>query len=200
MIDLEENKRSLQELEKRFNNLENTIGKIEDLEIKLKELEGKTLEDGFWNDKPKQTKVLQEIKYIKTKYTGFKQIKQTISSLLEMNDFLLIEEDEELSKELVRNTTLLEKDLEKLEIKMLLSGKFDKNNAIITLHPGAGGTESQDWAQMLYRMYVRWATNNEYTIKETEYLDGEEAGIKSVTAVIIRRKCLWIFKIRNGST
>ena len=78
----------------------------------------------------------------------------------------------------------LEKSIEKLEINTLLSGKYDINNAIITLHPGAGGTESQDWAQMLYRMYTRWALDNGYEVKELDYLDGEEAGIKSVTALI----------------
>ncbi len=114
-----------------------------------------------------------------------KNIKQNLESLMEMNDFLLLENDEDLINELAEKTKLLNKDLDKLEIKMYLSGKFDKNNAIITLHPGAGGTESQDWVQMLYRMYCRWATNNGYTVKETEYLEGEEAGIKSVTAVII---------------
>ncbi len=115
-----------------------------------------------------------------------------------MNDFLLSEYDEELSKELVKNTSNAEKDLEKLEIKTLLSGKFDKNNAIITLHPGAGGTESQDWAQMLYRMYTRWAANNGYTVKETELLEGEEAGIKSVTAVIIGENAYGYLKGEMG--
>jgi len=153
MIDLEENKRKLKEIEERFISLENAISKITDLELKLKELENETLVEGFWNDSKKSNIVLQEIKDVKTKYTGLKHIKQTVYSLLEINEFLLLENDEELSKELVKNTYNLEKELKKLEIKTLLSGKYDKNNAIITLHPGAGGTESQDWVQMLYRMY-----------------------------------------------
>ena len=185
MIDLEENKRKLESLKERYLSLEKTIGKIEDLENKLKELEAETIEDGFWNDSKKSNIILQKIKDIKSKYTGLKDIKQTVLNLIEMNDFLLLENDDELSDELAKNTFSLEKNLEKLEIKMLLSGKYDKNNAIITLHPGAGGTESQDWAQMLYRMYTRWANANGFTVKETEYIDGDEAGIKSVTAVII---------------
>lgn len=198
IVDLEENKRILTELNNRYLSLEKAIGDIDELENKLKSLEGKTLEDGFWNNTKKSNEVLQEIKDVKSKYTGLKNIKQTISNLIEMNDFLLLEEDEELSKELLKNTNLLEKDLEKLEIKMLLSGKFDKNNAIITLHPGAGGTESQDWVQMLYRMYTRWATNNGYTIKETEYLEGDEAGIKSVTAVIMGENAYGYLKGEMG--
>jgi len=138
MVDLEENKRKLEDMEKRFGSLESTVGKIENLEVKLKELENITLEEGFWNDSKKSNKILQEIKDVKSKYSGLKNIKESLLNLKEMNDFLLNENDEELSVELSKNTFSTEKDLEKLEIKMLLSGKYDKNNAIITLHPGAG--------------------------------------------------------------
>ena len=198
MIDLEENKRKLESLQERFQSLEKTIGSIEILEKKLKKLEDKTLEDGFWNDTKKSNSILQEIKDVKSKYTGLKNISNTLSNLIELNDFLLLDNDDELSIELSKNTYAIEKDLEKLEIKMLLSGKYDKNNAIITLHPGAGGTESQDWAQMLYRMYTRWAAANGYNVKETEYLDGDEAGIKSVTAVIIGENAYGYLKGEMG--
>ena len=198
MLDLEENKRKLIGLQERFVSLEKAIGDIKELELKLKVLEEKTLEEGFWNDTKKSNTILQEIKDIKGKYTGLNSIKQTLGNLLEMNEFLILEEDEELGKELIKNTNVLEKDLDKLEIKMLLSGKFDKNNAIITLHPGAGGTESQDWVQMLYRMYCRWAANNGYKVQETEYLEGDEAGIKSVTAVIIGENAYGYLKSEMG--
>ena len=78
----------------------------------------------------------------------------------------------------------MQNNIEKLEISTLLSGKYDKNNAIVTIHPGAGGTEAQDWAEMLYRMYTRWAIANNYEVKELDYLNGEEAGIKSVTFLV----------------
>lgn len=198
MLDLEENKRKLLDIKERFSSLEKTIGRIEDLEKELNELEHKTLEEGFWNDTKKSNAVLQEIKSVKSKYTGLKEISQNINNLLEMNDFLVLENDEELSKELEKSTNRLEKELEKLETKMLLSGKFDKNNAIITLHAGAGGTEAQDWVEMLYRMYSRWAVNNGYSIKETEYLEGEEAGIKSVTAVVIGENAYGYLKGEMG--
>ena len=142
MIDLEENKRTLTDMEERLSSLEKTIGTVDELEKKLKELEHQTLAEGFWNDNKKSNSVLQEIKSVKAKYTGIKDIKQNIANLLEMNEFLQLENDEELSKELEKSTLKLEKDLEKLETKMLLSGKYDKNNAIITLHAGAGGTEA----------------------------------------------------------
>lgn len=89
-------------------------------------------------------------------------------------------------KEIILTTDNLEKDIDKLEVNTLLSGKYDSNNAILTLHPGAGGTEAQDWVQMLYRMYTRWANSNGYEVKELDYLPGDEAGIKSVTFLVIR--------------
>ena len=97
---------------------------------------------------------------------------------------MLQESDEELEKELEVGVPKLEKEVEKLETSTLLSGKYDINNAIITLHPGAGGTEAQDWAEMLYRMYTRWANDNGYKVEELDYLAGEEAGIKSVTFLV----------------
>ena len=88
-------------------------------------------------------------------------------------------------EEIFNTTNILENSIEKLEISTLLSGKYDLNNAILTIHPGAGGTEAQDWAEMLYRMYTRWASQNGYEVKELDYLDGDEAGIKSVTFSIL---------------
>ena len=88
-------------------------------------------------------------------------------------------------EEIFNTTNILENSIEKLEISTLLSGKYDSNNAILTIHPGAGGTEAQDWAEMLYRMYTRWASQNGYEVKELDYLYGDEAGIKSVTFSIL---------------
>lgn len=151
---------------------------------KIGELEAKTMQDGFWNDNKTSSVVLQELKTLKGKYENFSRIKGEIANLEELNELLLLEEDEELGKDLLKNTKLLKHDFEKFEITTLLSGKYDRNNAIVTLHPGAGGTESQDWAEMLYRMYTRFANSNGYHIKELDYLEGEEAGIKSVTFLV----------------
>ena len=142
------------------------------------------MQDGFWNDSKNSSIVLQEMKSLKNKYTKFNIINEELKNLEDLNELLLIEEDNELSKELLKNTKSLQDKVEKLEIETLLSGKYDKNNAIVTLHPGAGGTESQDWAEMLYRMYSRWANANGYSVKELDYLEGEEAGIKSVTFLV----------------
>ena len=115
-----------------------------------------------------------------------------------MTELVNIEADEEISKEIIKGTGKAEKDLEKFEIETLLSGKYDSNNAIVTIHPGAGGTESQDWAEMLYRMYTRWAMKNEYQVKELDYLEGEEAGLKSVTFEIIGEYAYGYMKCEKG--
>ena len=184
MIDLEENKRELLELKSKVNELEAALGSEEMLKSKLEELEKKTLENGFWNDMNRANVVLRDIKEIKAKYNSLTKVKNEVTNLIETNEFLCIENDDEMSQELLKSTFELKGETQKLETKMFLSGRFDRNNAIISLHPGAGGTESQDWVQMLYRMYARWAANNGYILKETDLLEGEEAGIKSVTAVI----------------
>lgn len=156
------------------------------------------MQDGFWNDTKTSSVVLQEMKSLKSKYTKFNSVVEELKNIEDLNELLLIEEDNELAKELLKNTKTLQEKVEKLEIETLLSGKYDKNNAIVTLHPGAGGTESQDWAEMLYRMYSRWANANGYSIKELDYLEGEEAGIKSVTFLITGENAYGYLKSEIG--
>ena len=168
MIELEDNKKYLIELKRRIES----VGKISS---RLGELEAQTAIEGFWNDSKNSSTVLQEIKFLKNKQTNFYKIHDEVNNLLELNELLLLDEDKELTNELLKNTKLLDKNLAKLEIETLLSGKYDRNNAIVTLHPGAGGTESQDWVEMLYRMYSRWANKNEFSVKELDYLEGDEA-------------------------
>ena len=153
-------------------------------EKELLELEKQTMSNEFWSDTENTSKVLKRITDLKNKLNNFKKINSGLENLKDMNELLQQEPDEELVKELLNNTIYTEKDIDKLEITILLSGNYDMNNAIVTIHPGAGGTEAQDWAEMLYRMYSRWATDNGYEIKELDYLDGEEAGIKSVTFLV----------------
>lgn len=164
----------------------------------LKQLEQKTMEDGFWNNQTESNVILQQIKQLKNKQSKYNNIKNNLDNLKEINDLLLIENDEVLSNDLLKDTVELEKALTKFEIEILLSGKYDKNNAIITLHPGAGGTESQDWAEMLYRMYSKWASSNGYSIKELDYLEGEEAGIKSVTFLVSGENAYGYLKSEHG--
>lgn len=171
---------------------------IAKMQKKLEELEKQTMEQNFWGDTQKSTQVLGQIKKIKNKCTVYKNLKNEITNLQELSELLSLEPEEEMAKDVLKNTIKIQKDLEKFEISTLLSGKYDSNNAIVTIHPGAGGTESQDWAEMLYRMYARWANKNEYTIKEIDYLEGEEAGLKSVTFEILGENAYGYMKCEKG--
>ena len=171
---------------------------IDKLEMQLQNLENQTLEPNFWNDQNNSNKILSKIKTIKRKTVEYKRIKNEIENLIEMTELANLEPDEEIEKEIITNTKEIQESLEKFELQTLLSGKYDANNAIVTIHPGAGGTESQDWAEMLYRMYTRWATKNNYEVKELDYLDGEEAGIKSVTFEIIGENSYGYMKCEKG--
>ena len=150
----------------------------------LSELESKTSNPDFWLDSSKSSKVLQKIKIIKNKKDKYEKIESELNNLIDMNELLLIDNDEDMVDDLASNTASIKKEIDDLEVTTLLSDKYDVNNAIVTIHPGAGGTESQDWAEMLYRMYTRWAGSNGYAVQELDYLDGDEAGLKSVTFLI----------------
>lgn len=154
------------------------------LENELRELENKTTIPDFWNDVKNSSLVLKRITELKNIVNKYKSIESDIQNVLELNELLQDENDAELLKELNRNIGLIEQELNELEITTLLSGKYDSNNAIVTLHPGAGGTDAQDWGNMLYRMYCRWAYRNDYKIEELSFSEGEEAGIKSVTFLV----------------
>ena len=186
------------EIKKKMDSLQISLEKIKDIEIEVKKLDDKTLENGFWEDTKNSAKILQEVKRVKSKYNKMKSILSEYDALIDLNELLLIENDEDMQNELVAGTKKLEKKLDKYEVELLLSGKYDRNNAIITLHPGAGGTESQDWVQMLYRMYLRWANDNGYEAKELDFLEGDEAGIKSVTFEVKGENAYGYLKAEKG--
>ena len=157
---------------------------IEGLKSQVEKLHNQTLENGFWEDAVRSTKILSELKNKQKKIELYDKLKAELENLFEMTELLLQEEDIEMSKEVLKSSARLEDKLQTLELETLLNGKYDSNNAIVTIHPGAGGTESQDWAEMLYRMYAKWASANSFTLKELDFLEGDEAGIKSVTFAI----------------
>ena len=159
---------------------------IENVKKQLYKLEEQTQKEEFWNKNPKETsEVLSQIKQLKSKLNKYENSENELANLVELTELANIENDIDVAEDILKSTNKLEKEVEELQLETLLSGKYDKCNAILTLHPGAGGTESQDWAEMLYRMYVRWATQKGYTVKELDYLEGDEAGIKSVTFEIV---------------
>lgn len=197
MLELEETIKILKELNIKLKNLGESI-KINDLESKLKQLENETVQSDFWNNSDNTKKVLSEIKKVKSTCTKYEDLKKEINNLLGLSELVIEEYDEDIAIDIIKSTKKQKRIFEKLELETLLSEKYDINNAIITIHPGAGGTESQDWAEMLYRMYARWAVKNEYEIKELDYLEGEEAGIKSVTFEIIGQYAYGYMKSEKG--
>ena len=157
---------------------------LPNIEKEIDELKEKTLAEDFWIDNKKSGEILTKMKRLEGKKDKYCKLLTELQNLIEMSDLLLQQQDEELEKEVLTHTEQIAKQIEKLELETFFSGKYDKNNAILTIHPGAGGTESQDWAEMLYRMYTRWATANGFTVTELDYLEGEEAGLKSVTFLV----------------
>ena len=168
------------------------------MEKELQELEVKTIENGFWDNQKESNRILTEIKKRKGKVVKYKELKTELENIVELIELVEIENDESIENEICLSTKKIEQKVEKFELQTLLSGKYDSNNAILTLHPGAGGTESQDWAEMLYRMYTRWASKNGYEIRELDYLEGDEAGIKSVTFEVIGENAYGYLKGEMG--
>lgn len=171
---------------------------ISELEKELEELEQETTKDGFWNDSENSTVVLQKIKNIKSKIDKINELKTLYEDIETLTIIGLEEKDESIIPEVTQSFKKIQKLIDKVEIETLLNGKYDKNNAIISLHPGAGGTESQDWVEMLYRMYARWANKNGFSFQEVDFLPGDDAGIKSVTAIVSGENAYGYLKCEKG--
>lgn len=139
---------------------------------------------GFWDDQNKAQTVINEVNELKGKVDNLKKLESAFEDLEVTYELVKEEEDEDLKRELDESLEEVQKAFNSYETRLLLSGPLDKNNAILELHPGAGGTESQDWASMLLRMYTRWAESKGYTVETLDYLPGDEAGVKSVTLLI----------------
>ena len=163
------------------------LGVLFDIDKLIKEkesIEKETQDPNFWTNQENKPKI-KELSSIKNKLNEFKKLEDLIIDIDEGIQLLKLENDEEVENNLKELIKEIDKTIEKVEISTLLNGKYDINNAIITIHPGAGGTEAMDWAEMLYRMYTRWANANSFEVREIDYEPGEEAGLKSVTFMVI---------------
>ncbi|MBR2786468.1 MAG: peptide chain release factor 2 [Clostridia bacterium] len=207
LLELEDNNRMLDNLKQKLKEMGESLDILK-LENELAEFEKETLQEGFWNDNKKSSIILQKIKTIKNKLEKYNKLNAELNNLIEMSELVTLEAEEKqqnlqeenngLVTDIIEGTYTLQLEIEDLEITTLLSGKYDINNAIVTIHPGAGGTESQDWAEMLYRMYCRWANANGYTVQELDYLDGDEAGLKSVTFTVSGEYAYGYMKSEKG--
>lgn len=189
-----------QELEKMAKRLAAFRG-LFDLPTKEKqiaELEEKMMGAGFWDDQQGAQAVINEANALKDMVGKFRQLDETFENLEITHELLKEEYDEDLHEELESEVKGLIQEMNEYELQLLLSDPYDKNNAILELHPGAGGTESQDWGSMLLRMYTRWAEKRGFKVETVDYLPGDEAGIKSVTLLIKGHNAYGYLKAEKG--
>lgn len=154
---------------------------MEKTEAEIKELEAKTENPDFYSDMEAAGKVLQTVKGLKNKLERYEELYSAWEDLSTLVMLAIEEDDESVLGEVKSGYSALKENLEAMQLETLLSGKYDSKNAILTLHAGAGGTEAQDWCEMLFRMYTRWAERRGFKTETLDYLAGDEAGIKSVT-------------------
>ena len=171
---------------------------LEGARREVEELEEKAGDANFWNDLQASQKVLQRTKQLKNKLENHEKLHSQWEDLTTLVEMAAEEDDASLLPEVEEGYGVLETALEEANLATLLTGEYDANNAILTLHAGAGGTEAQDWCQMLFRMYTRWAERHNFTVKTMDYEDGDEAGIKSAAISIEGENAYGFLKSENG--
>ena len=196
IIQLDEAKRTLTNVRPAIEELKNAL-RIEELTRQIQELEAKTLVPDFWS-RDDSGKILQQIKDKKTTIERYDELCSRLEDTLVLIDMGIEENDESVVSEVVSEVKGILETEEKMRLETLLTGEYDHNNAILSFHPGAGGTEAQDWAQMLYRMYTRWGEAHGYTVKLMDWLDGDAAGIKSAVISIEGVNAYGFLKSENG--
>lgn len=183
IVEYEQIRLDLAAMEKPLEELGSALN-IENAKEEIAKLEQQTLDPDFYSDIKASQRVLQKIKENNVKIDRFKALKSDWEDLSTLVELAIMEEDESELSEIQSGFAALSEKMENMKLETLLSGPYDKNNAIITLHAGAGGTEAQDWCQMLFRMYQMWAERRGYKVTTLDFLDGDEAGLKSVTILI----------------
>nr|WP_330392530.1 peptide chain release factor 2 [Geosporobacter subterraneus] len=171
---------------------------MERLKNQIEELDAKTVDTGFWDDPQQAQKILQQAKFLKDQVKKYEDLYLSWEELQLLLDMALEEEDLSLEKEIVSGVEKLGQEIEDLRVATLLSGEYDHSNAILSIHAGAGGLDAQDWAEMLLRMYTRWAETKGYRVKTLDLLTDTEAGIKSVTLLIEGENAYGYMKSEKG--
>ncbi len=197
LIEYDAYKQKLRELRPELDKLSAALD-IESARQEAARLEDETAQDGFWNDLQRSQKVQQRLKQLQNKVTKHEKLLTAWEDLTALCEMGQEAEDEEILEELKEECALLESQVEETRMTTLLSGEYDGSNAILQFHAGAGGTEAQDWAQMLYRMYTRWVERKGFTYKILDYEDGDEAGIKSAAISIEGENAYGLLKSENG--
>ena len=197
MLEFEEYKVKLNNIKPTLDVLRDAL-KLEPAQKEIEELEAASERDGFWNDVENSQKVQKRLKTLKSKCDNYAKLCQAWDDMYTMCEMALEENDDSMLEELKSEYDKFSEAVEATRLSTLLTGEYDANNAILTFHAGAGGTEAQDWASMLYRMYNMWADRHGYKVKVMDYLDGDEAGIKSATIMIEGENAYGFLKSEHG--
>jgi len=187
----------LKKLNTKLQNIENIL-KPDEINIRLKEIEKLEAGENFWNDVQTATKIGKEKNLLLSKLAKFSKANEKLNDAIELYEMAKDEKDDETIQMLFDEADELNELIAKTEVDVMLSLPEDSLNAIVSIHPGAGGTESQDWASMLYRMYLRWAERKGFKVEILDYQNGEEAGIKDVSMIIKGENAYGYLKVENG--
>ena len=183
MLELEELKQRLAALEPPLRELRQALD-IDRLEIESQELDQRTAEPGFWDNAEASQKILQRAGAVKGKLESYRRLTALYDDTVTLVELGLGEGDDSVYEEALGDADTFQREMDAMTLSTLLTGEYDDRNAILTFHAGAGGTEAQDWAQMLYRMYTRWTERHGFTYQIMDYQEGDEAGIKSATIMV----------------
>lgn len=165
---------------------------------RIAELNAQTAEDGFWDDLENSQKVLRETKSLERKIEKYNKLNDSLEDLITLIELSIEEDDDSSVEEIKADSETFKRKLEEEKLSTLLTGEYDNSNAILTFHAGAGGTEAQDWAEMLYRMYNHWAERHNYKVTLMDYLDGDDAGMKSASILIEGDNAYGYMKSESG--
>ena len=197
VIEYDAYKQKLLALEPTLKELEQALN-IESARKELSELQIETEQEGFWNDVERSQRIAQKIKRLENKIKKYDHLVADWEDTLTLCEMAQEEDDASQLEEVAQGYETLEKEVSDRRLAALLTGEYDANNAILTFHAGAGGTEAQDWTEMLYRMYTRWAERHGFTYQLLDYEDGDEAGIKSASILIEGDNAYGYLKSENG--
>jgi peptide chain release factor 2 len=183
MLQFEELRLALEKLRPDINDLADALG-LQGMKEEISQLDERAAMPGFWDDMERSQKILQRSSMLKNKIANYEKLCSSLEDALALVELADEAEDLSLLPEAQQEYQKIQTELEAIRLTTLLKGEYDAKNAILTFHAGAGGTEAQDWASMLYRMYCRWAERHGFQVKTLDYLDGEEAGLKSASILI----------------
>ncbi|MBQ6048215.1 MAG: peptide chain release factor 2 [Oscillospiraceae bacterium] len=197
MLEFEEYKVKLNNIKPSLDDLSAALN-LEAAKKEIEELEAASEREGFWNDVENSRKVQMRLKSLKSKTDNYKKLCSAWDDLYTMCEMAIEENDDSMLPELEEEFKQFSESMDSTRLSTLLTGEYDSNNAILTFHAGAGGTEAQDWASMLYRMYNMWADRHGYKVTVMDYLDGDEAGIKSATIKIEGENAYGFLRSEHG--